>query len=148
ASVPRRLAHDDAARAETELVPVADLDVDPRNALRVGAGTDDAAARPGLELEVTAGVVRMMMGVQDIRQRPAPLVQRPQYRRDLRRVDARRDARVRIVDQEPVVIPQAREHLHFDLAHSTVSRFRRLGAGPPRLAPRARPLAALGGRLL
>src|SRR5690606_6959325 len=58
-------------------------------------------------------------------------LERAQYRRDLRRIDACGDARVRVVHQKPVVVPQAREHLHFDLAHSAVSRFRILGAVRP-----------------
>src|SRR5690606_4523813 len=131
ASVPRRLPHDDPARAEAELVAVADLDLDAGNAPRVGAGADDPAAGRGLELEIPARVIGVMMGIEDVRQRPAALLERAQYRRDLRRIDACGDARVRVVHQKPVVVPQAREHLHFDLAHSAVSRFRILGAVRP-----------------
>ncbi len=71
ARVPRRVEDRRAMPAERHDVAVAHGYVDARNARRIGARADDRATRPPLELEVAAGVIGVVMGVEDVGQAPA-----------------------------------------------------------------------------
>ena len=54
-------------------VAVVDLDVDAGDAGRVVAGADDGAAGRRLDLEVSADVIAVMVGVEDVGDVPAAL---------------------------------------------------------------------------
>ena len=58
---------------------------------------------PRLQLEVPAGVIVVVVSVEYVRQRPAPLVELPFVSRRARRVDRGRVSRLRIVYQVPEI---------------------------------------------
>jgi len=142
--VPRRLEHEDAARAEQKLVAVGDAAVDAGNSGRVGPRADDRAAGSRLELEISAGVVAVMVRVQDMRQRPAAGAELAKDRLDLGRIDRGGHSGLRIVHEKSVVVRQTREHMHLKFAHrslrpSIVPRSR-VRPEPPAARARTRPL--------
>ena len=91
-------------RAELDDVALADGDVDAGNARGIGARADDRAARRALQLEIAARVIRMVMGVQDMRQPPALRVELPRDLARIGRVDGRGRAGLGIVQQIAVVV--------------------------------------------
>src|SRR5690606_23166129 len=64
----------------------------------------------------------MVMRVEDVTERPTLRVELAKYRLDLGRVDRSGRTGVRIMDKEAVVVGEAREHAHLDLAHRNLLR--------------------------
>ena len=72
--------------AEPEFLALAHFHVDPRNARCVGPGSDNGTAGFRLEPSVTAHMVAVMMGVENMGQRQPLLPQRRERRLRLGRV--------------------------------------------------------------
>ena len=84
-----------AVRAKLERVAVADLHVDARDPRCIRARSDDPAAREPFQLEIPASVIGVVMRVQDMRKRPAALLERGDDRSRVGRVDRGRHVRSR-----------------------------------------------------
>src|SRR5690606_30369968 len=88
-----------------------------------------------LQHQIAAGVVVMVMRVENMRQPPALALELAEDWLDLRRVDGRGDARLLVVDEEGVIVRQTREHVHFDSAHFTASSAHPTAFDPRRRSP-------------
>ncbi len=98
-------------RADLHRVALADCLVDMRDALRFVARRDDAAFVVRLKLADAGGVIAVVMRHQNIREPPAGLFERGLDRSGLRRVDGRRRAALRIVNEHAEIILQAGEQI-------------------------------------
>jgi hypothetical protein len=103
--------------AELDRVAFRHFHVDAGNALGLALGADDGATCRFLELQVTAGVIAVMVGDQQVRQLPALRLQPREDGLGVGRVDRRRDARLGVVDQHTVVVGKASKLLDFELRH-------------------------------
>ncbi len=105
--VARRLDHFRGERADLDAVAFADLDIDGGNRAGFPARGDDAAMVALLECGDAAGVVAMMMGDQNIGQRPAGGGERGLDGRRLRRIDGGGGAGRGIVHEDAVIVLEA-----------------------------------------
>jgi hypothetical protein len=105
--VPRRLDHLRGKGADLDAVAFADLDIDGGNLGGFPARGDDAAMVALLECGDAAGVVAMMMGDENIGQRPAGGGERGLDGRRLRRIDGGGGAGRGIVHEDAVIVLEA-----------------------------------------
>ena len=105
--------------AERVLVAVAHLDVDAGNARAIGARPHDRAFPLGLEREIAAGVIGVVMGVEDMRQAPAGLGERALHRFGLRGIDGGGGVRIGVVQQVDVVVPERVQLTDDKLGHGS-----------------------------
>ena len=96
----------DLRRRIAKLVSVAILqfNIDPGNPFSVGTGTDNRAASLFFKFQITAGVIVMVMRIQNVRQRPALNVQCRQDRIDDRGFDRRQQVRGCLARQPDVIV--------------------------------------------
>src|SRR3954454_20724962 len=87
AGMARRCENTDRLRSETVRVLITDGFVQVGDAVAVGGWTYDGAAELALQLRITANMVGMVMGVEDMCRAPAKLVQRFENGSGLARVD-------------------------------------------------------------
>src|SRR5204862_169858 len=73
--------------AEVEHLAVIDFDVDSRNALRIGGRADNRALRYPFQLSIAADMIRMMVRIQNARDRPSQALRFAQDRSYARRID-------------------------------------------------------------
>mmetsp|Transcript_14713 Transcript_14713/g.62150 ORF Transcript_14713/g.62150 Transcript_14713/m.62150 type:complete len:222 (+) Transcript_14713:252-917(+) len=115
--VPRGVEHPGDYVSDGHLVALANGAVHPRDlALPLPARTDHLAAVPRLELRVAAGVIPVVVSVEDVGELPALLLQRSLDGCHLGGVDHRGRAGGGIVQKERVVVLQARELVNLHLA--------------------------------
>ena len=109
---------EDAAgeRADLHRIALADCLVDQRDALRFLARRDHAALMALLRCRNAGGVIAVMVRDQNIGEPPAGLRQRRLDRRRLRRIDGRRGAGLRIVDEHAEIVGQAGKQMGSALA--------------------------------
>jgi hypothetical protein len=129
-------------RAELETIPVTVFDIDAGNATRIRARPDNLAIRLGLELEIAARVIGMMVRVEYVCEPPALLGKGRTDRARRRRIDRRREIVLHIVNEVTVVIAQARKHLNLYRLHG--SDLDVLVEGLPPIAVVARAVGVLG----
>lgn len=100
---------DDARRvfAECEAIAFPNHSVETGNPVGIGAGADDLAAGAGLEGEIAAGVIGVMVGVEDVVEYPAAFSERTRDGLGVRAVYGCSESRVRIVHQVSIVVPEA-----------------------------------------
>ena len=103
--------------AEFQRFALADLEVDAGDAGGVGAGPDDDAAGAFLQPQVAAGVVGVVVGVEDVREAPALALEFAVDGVWIGRVDRCGQAGQALVDQEPVVVRQAGELVDLEQRH-------------------------------
>ena len=115
--VAGRLDHTDRPHAEIEAVAIADGPVEPRDCDRFVAGADDLAAEMLLQGQVRFDVVAMMMGGEDVGDRPAAPLCRGKDRRQFRRVDRGGDAGFLAMDENAEVIASAKKDFDFEGFH-------------------------------
>ena len=96
------------------------------DALRLGARRDDAAFVLRFDFANAGGVIGMVMGHQNVAEPPAGLLERRLDRRGLRRVDRRRRAACRIVNEHAEIVLQAGEQI--DFSRHVAPSFRDAGA--------------------
>ncbi len=78
------------------------------------AGPDDGRAGLGFDFGIAAGMVGMPVRVPDVGDAPAFVGGFREDCRCIRRIDRRRGAALRFVNQQAVIICQARELVDFD----------------------------------
>ncbi len=120
AGMRRDLHNGYAARAEGPGRSLAHLHIDAGNALAVLRRPDHLGAELLLQRQVAAGVIEMVMGVQDVGQRPAAARQRLAHRLGLGRIDDSRQPRIRIMDQIGVIVLQAGNEFDLQRGHIVV----------------------------
>ena len=76
-----------ACSAEFNHFSISNLNINAGNSVRVIRRTHDGAAPLRFERFVTPGMIKMMMGIENMRQLPASLLKGSIYRRDLGRID-------------------------------------------------------------
>jgi hypothetical protein len=103
--------------AQCEAVAFTHQYVDAGNPVGIGARADDAAAGAGLQREIAAGVIGVMVGVEDVVKFPASRRKFPLDGRCIRAVDGGGEARVRIVQQIAVVVVQTGELMDLQCGH-------------------------------
>ncbi len=92
------------------------LDVDAGDAARIGTRTDDGAAGFPLQLKVAADMIAMMVGVQDVGERPIFGIERRQDRSNDGGIDDPGGLGFRIVDEINVIVVQNRNLADLKLA--------------------------------
>ena len=107
--VPRDVEYECLLLSQRELLAVADENVDTGDAARVIAVADDSAAGGALQFEIAAGVVVMVMGVENVRQPPAETIERRENRPGEGRIDRRAGAADGIARQIHIIVPQHRD---------------------------------------
>ena len=107
--VSRRLEHPSPQRADPNLVIFAHRRIDEWNARGLAVRGDDTATVALLEVGDAAGVVRMVMGDEDIREAPAGCLQRGLHGCGLGRIDRRRRATFGIVQEHAVIVLKAKK---------------------------------------
>ena len=101
--------------ADADPVAVAHGDVERRQAMGVAGGADDFHRRKALLQHAGAlNVIGVMMREEEMGQCPAARRGLGRDRRAIRRVDARRGAARRIVDQQAKVVVQTDKLRHLD----------------------------------
>ena len=103
--------------AQRVAVALAHRHVDAGNAVAVGARADDGAAGRRLQLVIAAGVVVVVVGVEDMGEAPALLGQRREHRRRHRRIDRGGDIGLGLVQKIDVVVSQHRDLADDELGH-------------------------------
>ena len=126
--VTRGVQHPGDYVSDSHLVALANGAVRARDlAFPLPARTDHDAAVPRLELRVAAGVIPVVVSVEDVGELPALLLQRSLDGCHLGGVDHRGRAGGGIVQKERVVVLQARELVNLHLAGRGRRRGRRGG---------------------
>ncbi len=118
--------------------------VDAGNALAIGLGADDGGAGRLLEGEIAAGVIVVVMGVEDMRERPAQRIELRFDRGCLGRIDHSDRTALRFAQQPDVIVPEAELVMDLEGHGSRFSRVRRVGEGG--WFPRGNQLSPLGPR--
>src|SRR5690606_10143893 len=113
AGVTRYLDDACACRTEFHDVAFADRPVDAGYLVLLALRADHRAARLLLQLRIAARMVEMMVRVQDMRERPAPLFESGEDRLHFRRVDRCGLAARGLVDQVAVIVVQAGKLVDF-----------------------------------
>ncbi len=112
--VAGRRHDDEGGGAQRHGVVVADGYVDAGDLVRFGAGAGDGDVEVRFEDGNTLDVVAVMMGDENVRQRPAAMVQRRLDGPGIGRVDRGGLARFEIVHEITVIIGAAREDVDKD----------------------------------
>ena len=115
--MPGRLDHFPLHAADVDAVALLHLDVDAGDRAGLLGGADDGAAGHALDDGVAGGVVVMMMRGEDMRQRPALLVQRGEQLLGVGRIDRGGGLGFRIVEQDAVIVAARRELVNFEFRH-------------------------------
>jgi len=108
--------------AKLESIIVTKGDVDARDALLVGAGTDNLTPGFGFERLIAARMVEVMMCIEDVCQLPTLLGKGGFDRGDFRRVDGCGKVLFTVVDQESVIVAETWELMHFEFWHEKTFR--------------------------
>ena len=120
---PRMAGHKEDLRvgfAQPVGVAVVNLDIDAGDARAVCLGSHDRAAGRCLDLHIAAGVIAMVMGVQDVGDRPALGFGCVQYRSGHRRIDHGGVAGHRAVGQIDIIVAQNGDLVDFQAAHGVL----------------------------
>ncbi len=102
--VPRRLEHAALQRADPNLVVLAHGHIDQRNARGFAVRGNHSASVALLEFSDAAGVIRVMMGDENVGQPPSGRLQRGLDRCRLRRIDRRGRASFGIMQEHAVIV--------------------------------------------
>ena len=103
-------------------VALADLLVDAGHLGRLAARPDDRALGLGLERQVAVGVVGVVVGGQNMRERPALVLQRGGHRLGVGRVDGGREPPSASRISTPIIVGEARKLVNLELGHGRYSR--------------------------
>ena len=109
---------EDARHPLAEGVVLTVGDVDAGDARAVGAGPHDGAASLLLEREIAAGVVGMVVRVEDVREAPAGLHERHKHGTGLRGIDRAAGGGLGIAQQVDVIVPQRLQLADLELSHA------------------------------
>jgi hypothetical protein len=110
-----------ALLAEIVGAAVADLDVDAGNAVAVVARPHDGAAGRRLDLEIAAGVVGVMVRVEDMRDAPLAAFSRRQHRLGHGGVDDGGHVRGGLVDEPDVIVLEDGNALDLEPSHGCLA---------------------------
>lgn len=113
--MPWRVVNDCLARAQTDDVAFANRLIDCRNFFSLASGADNPAIPLFFQGLVSARVIPVPMGVQNMGQPPAFPFQRGVDRLGVRRVDCGDSAGFGVANQIPVIILKARELSDLDI---------------------------------
>ena len=113
--VPAHIQHMYVMRAKLHRVAIIHFHINARNTLGLTCRADNLTAGLFLDLKIIAGMVKMMMRVPNMAQRPAPRVKCGQNRAGFGRVDTSRLPALGVVNQIAVIVTQARKLGNFDV---------------------------------
>ena len=102
-----------------ERIAVGERHVDAGDARLVGHRADDDRLVMHLELGIAAGVIVVVVGVEDVGRLPAKLVERRDDRPRHRRVDDADRAAVGLAQQVDVIVLEDRDDMDIELAHAS-----------------------------
>jgi hypothetical protein len=117
---PRVAGHVEDLRhglAEAIGVALADRHLDARNARGVGARAHDGAARRLLQRQVAAGMVAVVVRVEDVGEPPAARPERREHRRRLGGIDHRRRLGRGIAGEPEIIVPKRRDAHDLEFRH-------------------------------
>ena len=117
ARVARHVEHLGLLLAEFEFVAFGERHVDAGDAGAVGQGPDDDGAVTRLQFEIAAGMVVVVMGVEDMGELQAEAVERGRHRRRHRGIDRGHGPAFGLAQQVDVIVPQHRDLADFQLGH-------------------------------
>mmetsp|Transcript_8331 Transcript_8331/g.15037 ORF Transcript_8331/g.15037 Transcript_8331/m.15037 type:complete len:291 (+) Transcript_8331:100-972(+) len=112
--VPRRLVHLHLQTPQRPLVAVLELRVDALNALGIARCTHHFTAILGLQFRIPAGMVPMVVGVDDVVQSKALFLEHIVHGLKLRGVHYRHLARALLQQQPNVVVAQRGDTVHLE----------------------------------
>ena len=115
--VPAHIQHMYVMRAKLHRVAIIHFHINARNTLGLTCRADNLTAGLFLDLKIIAGMVKMMMRVPNMAQRPAPRVKCGQNRAGFGRVDTSRLPALGVVNQIAIIVTQARKLGNFDSRH-------------------------------
>ena len=107
--VPRHIKYGCAISTKLIRVAIAKRYVYARNAFDVGGRTNNSAVPLLLELEIASGVVKVVMGIENVGQFPSSIGERAIDRSRIRRIDCPGQPGLGIVNEKPIVVRQARD---------------------------------------
>mgnify|MGYP003109501228 CR=1 FL=1 len=103
-------------------VAIFKADINARNARRVLFRPHNGAPCFFLQRQISAGMVTMMVGIDDVGQLPAEFRQLFQYRLGNRRVDNANLAAVAFAEQIDIIVVKNRNLVNFEFAHKGIFR--------------------------
>src|SRR6185437_13684930 len=109
--------------AELEGVAVTDRDVDAGYSRSIGKRPDDDRLGRRLQLEIAAGMVRMVVRVDDVGEGQAAALERGQHRRRFRRIDGADRAAGGLAQQIDVIVAQRGNELDFERHGGRLTQF-------------------------
>jgi hypothetical protein len=116
--------------ADPDAIALAHLDVDGRNAARFHFRADDDTTGQRLQPLVAGGVVAVVMGDEDMGERPALLLECRENRIRVRSVDRGRGPCFGVMNQHAIIVAARGKLVNFKLCHLRTAAFRHFSAHP------------------
>ena len=108
--------------AKFKKIAIFKADINARNARGVLFRPHNGAPCFFLQRQISAGMVTMMVGIDDVGQLPAEFRQLFQHRRGNRRIDNADFAAVAFAEQIDIIVIQNRNLVNFEFAHKGIFR--------------------------